>query len=321
MDAKEKRKLHRQKMKEEGKYHNNKKKPKKKNSIFSTIVLKKYKEGVSMDAKEKRKLHRQKMKEEGKYHNNKKKPKKKNSIFSTIVLIVAICVFCFSAFQLYQIFSSYKKGNDEYDKIKNLAISVEKTEKGEEKFKVDFNKLWDINPDTIGWIRFEEPSRINYPVVHSHNNKEYLTKLFGTGKNTYGTLFVDKDNSGDFQDKNTIIYGHRMKSGSMFGQLEKYMDESFYKEHPYFYIYTPDGKESKYQVISAAVVKDTSRTYTKTFQNDEEFMDYIDYVRSISNYQTDAEVTKDSHIVSLSTCTIDSNEDRFVLQAVKISER
>lgn len=274
-----------------------------------------------MDAKEKRKLHRQKMKEEGKYHNKKKKPKKKNSIFSTIVLIVAICVFCFSAFQLYQIFSSYKKGNDEYDKIKNLAISVEKTEKGEEKFKVDFNKLWEINPDTIGWIRFEEPSRINYPIVHSHDNKEYLTKLFGTGKNTYGTLFVDKDNSGDFQDKNTIIYGHRMKSGSMFGQLEKYMDESFYKEHPYFYIYTPDGKESKYQVISAAVVKDTSRTYTKTFQNDEEFMDYIDYVRSISNYQTDAEVTKDSHIVSLSTCTIDSNEDRFVLQAVKISER
>ena len=50
-------------------------------------------------------------------------------------------------------------------------------------------------------------------------------------------------------------------------------------------------------------------------------MDYIDYVRSISNYQTDAEVTKDSRIVSLSTCTIDSNEDRFVLQAVKISER
>lgn len=274
-----------------------------------------------MDAKEKRKLHRQKMKEEGKYQNKQKKGKKKNSIFSTIVLIVAICVFCFSAFQLYQIFSSYKKGNDEYDKIKNLAISVEKNEQGEEKFKVDFNKLWEINPDTIGWIRFEEPSRINYPVVHSKDNKEYLTKLFGAGKNTYGTLFVDKDNSGDFQDKNTIIYGHRMKSGSMFGQLEKYMDESFYKEHPYFYIYTPDGKESKYQVISAAVVKDTSRTYTKTFQNDEEFMDYIEYVRSISNYQTDAEVTKDSHIVSLSTCTIDSNEDRFVLQAVKISER
>lgn len=274
-----------------------------------------------MDAKEKRKLHRQKMKEEGKYQNKKKQGKKKSSIFSTIVLVVAICVFCFSAFQLYKIFSSYKKGNDEYDKIKNLAITVEQTKKGEEKFTVDFNKLWEINPDTVAWIRFEEPSRINYPVVHSKDNKEYLKKLFGTGKNTYGTLFVDKDNSGNFQDKNTIIYGHRMKSGSMFGQLEKYMEESFYKEHPYFYMYTPDGKESKYQVISAAVVKDTSRTYTKTFQNDEEFMNYIDYVRSISNYQTDAEVTKDSHIVSLSTCTIDSNEDRFVLQAVKVSER
>lgn len=268
-----------------------------------------------MDAKQKRELHRQKMRQEGKY-----KKKKKSSIFSTIVLIVAIGVFCFSAFQLYQIFSSYKKGDDEYKEIRNLAITVEKKDDGEEKFIVDFDKLREINPDVVAWIRFEEPSVINYPVVHSKDNKEYLTKLFGEGKNTYGTLFVDKNNDGNFLDKNTFIYGHRMKSGSMFGKLEKYADESFYKEHPYFYIYTRDGKECKYQIFSAAVVTDTSPSYQKFYASDEEYQKYIDHIRSVSNYQTDAVVTTDSQIVSLSTCTVESNENRFLVHAVKISE-
>lgn len=241
-------------------------------------------------------------------------------IISTIVLIIAIGVFSFSAFKLYNIFSSYKEGDNQYKEIRDLVITVEKQEV-KEKYVVDFDKLREINPDVIGWIRFEEPAVINYPVVHSHDNKEYLTKLFGEGKNTYGTLFVDKDNDGNFLDKNTFIYGHRMKSGSMFGQLEKYADEEFYKEHPYFYFYTPDGKESTYQIFSVAVVKDTSRSYQKVYETDEEYQEYLDYVRAESNYQTDAVVTADSQILSLSTCTVDSNEDRFLLHAVKISER
>lgn len=236
------------------------------------------------------------------------------------MLIIAIAVFCFSAFQLFKIFSSYKKGDDEYKGIRDLAIT-EVNQDGKDRFVVDFDELRKINPDVVGWIRFEEPAVINYPVVHSHDNKEYLTKLFGEGKNTYGTLFIDKYNDGNFMDKNTIIYGHRMKSGSMFGKLEKYADEAFYKEHPYFYFYTPDGKEAKYQIFSAAVVKDTSKSYQKVFETDEEYQEYIDYIKAESNYQTDAVVTTDSKILSLSTCTVDSNDDRFLVHAVKVSEK
>lgn len=270
-----------------------------------------------MDEKEKRELHRRKMQQQGKRRRHRRR-KKKGSVLSTLILIVALGVFCFSAFELYKIFSSYKKGNDEYDKIKDIAITQEKQENGEEKFTVDFESLRKINKDVVAWIRFDEPSIINYPVVHSKDNNEYLTKLFGEGKNTYGTLFVDKDNAGDFSDKNTFIYGHRMKSGSMFGKLEKYAEESFYKEHPYFYIYTPDGKESKYQVFSAAVVKATSDHYDKFYSTDEMFQKYIDHAKEVSLYQTDAVVTPGMQIVSLSTCTVDSNEDRFLLRAVKV---
>ncbi len=283
-----------------------------------------------MDAKERKKLHRQQMREEGKYNTPKKtgkrpkrrkrKESKKSSVISTVALIVAICVFCVSSFQLYKIYSSYKEGDNEYEKIQDLAVAGE--EKGDEKsFSVDFDKLKEINPDTVAWIRFEEPSIINYPVVHSHDNKEYLTQLFGEGKNTYGTLFVDKDNIGDFTDRNTFIYGHRMKSGSMFGKLEEYKDEDFVEKHPYFYIYTPDGKELQYQVFATGVVTDTSKTYTKQFADDEAFMNYISHIRGESDYQSDVVVDAASQIVTLSTCTADSNEDRFVVHGVKIAER
>lgn len=275
-----------------------------------------------MNAEERKKLHRKQMREEGKYRKKSNRRRKKNagSILSTIVLVVAICVFCFSAFQLYKTFSSYKKGNDEYTKIQNIAVEAKELD-GETIFSVDFDKLKEINPDTVGWIRFEEPSIISYPIVHSHDNKEYLTKLFGEGKNTYGTLFVDKDNAGDFSDRNTFIYGHRMKSGSMFGKLEKYADKEFYEKHPYFYIYTPDGKESVYQIFSAGVVTDTSRSYDKQYADEQAFADYINYVRTQSNYDTEVRVPSDAQIVSLSTCTVDSNEDRFLVHAVKVDER
>lgn len=274
-----------------------------------------------MNAEERKKLHRKQMRETGKYRKKRSRRRKSSgSVLTTIVLIVAIAVFCFSAFQLFRIFSSYKKGNDEYAKIQDLAVKVKELD-GETIFSVDFDKLKEINPDTVGWIRFEEPSIISYPIVHSHDNKEYLTKLFGEGENTYGTLFVDKDNAGDFSDKNTFIYGHRMKSGSMFGKLERYADKEFYEKHPYFYIYTPDGKEAQYQIFAAGVVTDTSESYNKIYEDEQAFSDYISYVKTKSNYDTGVEVAPDSQIVSLSTCTVDSNEDRFLVHAVKIAER
>lgn len=274
-----------------------------------------------MNAEERKKLHRKQMRETGKYRKKRSRRRKSSgSVLTTIVLIVAIAVFCFSAFQLFRIFSSYKKGNDEYAKIQDLAVKVKELD-GETIFSVDFDKLKEINPDTVGWIRFEEPSIISYPIVHSHDNKEYLTKLFGEGENTYGTLFVDKDNVGDFSDKNTFIYGHRMKSGSMFGKLEMYADKEFYEKHPYFYIYTPDGKEAQYQIFAAGVVTDTSESYNKIYEDEQAFSDYISYVKTKSNYDTGVEVAPDSQIVSLSTCTVDSNEDRFLVHAVKIAER
>ncbi len=270
------------------------------------------------------------MEKQTKHHRGRRKKKTKGQILSNIVLVIAIGVFLFSGYKLYEIFSEYNKGETEYENIQDIVIKEkpvgnaegEAEAEGEEVvFTVDFEKLKEINSEAVAWIRFDEPSQISYPVVKGSDNSKYLNTTFEGKKNSAGTLFVDVDNSGDFTDRNTFIYGHNMKNGSMFGQLRKYKTKAFGQEHPYFYIYTPDGKEAVYQVFAVSVVKDTSESYKKWYNTDEEFTDYIKYIRSIAGYKTDVEVSADSKIVSLSTCTNVSDDERLLVHGVKIHEK
>lgn len=256
-----------------------------------------------------------------KHHRGRRKKKGGSNIVSNIILVIAIVVFAVSAYKLYGIFSEYNKGDKEYQKIQDLVINTEKKDDTkEEAFSVDFGKLLEMNSDVVGWIRFDEPSEINYPVVQGRDNEEYLKRTFEANTNKLGTLFVDVNNPGDFSGRNTFIYGHNMKNGSMFAQLLKYKDDSFYKEHPYFYIYTPDGKVRTYEIFSAGVVKDTSDSYIMDYADDAAFQTYIDYIKQQSAYPTSAEVTTASKIVSLSTCTNVRDDERFLVHGVMIKE-
>ena len=256
-----------------------------------------------------------------KHHRGRRKKKGGSNIVSNIILVIAIVVFAVSAYKLYGIFSEYNKGDKEYQKIQDLVINTEKKDDTkEETFSVDFEKLLEMNSDVVGWIRFDEPSEINYPVVQGRDNEEYLKRTFEANTNKLGTLFVDVNNPGDFSGRNTFIYGHNMKNGSMFAQLLKYKDDSFYKEHPYFYIYTPDGKVRTYEIFSAGVVKDTSDSYIMDYADDAAFQTYIDYIKQQSAYPTSAEVMTASKIVSLSTCTNVRDDERFLVHGVMIKE-
>ncbi len=261
--------------------------------------------------------------------------KKRKSILSNMILVIAIAVFCVSGYKLYDIFSEYRKGEKEYDKLNQEMVSIEILPEAEtpeapeaseapiqenKEVVIHFEELLRMNPDTVGWLRFDEPAQISYPLVRGENNDEYLHRTFEGKRNSAGTIFVDADNAGDFSDRNTFIHGHNMKNGSMFGQLRKYKSQSFCKENPYFYIHTPDGKVSTYQVFAVCIVKDTSESYNKWYNSDQEFLDYIEYVQASAKYPVDVEVKSDSKIVSLSTCTNVSDDERLIVHGVKISE-
>lgn len=240
---------------------------------------------------------------------------------STIILVVASCVFVFAACRLVMMLASYYKGGQVYKEVKELAITTIENENGEEDFQINFGALINQNPDTVAWLRFDEPSIINYPVVKSKDNKEYLTKTFVEGDNKLGTIFMDMHNSTIFSDRNTLIYGHHLRvGGEMFSELNKYADEKFCKKHPYFYVYTPDGKMGTYQVFCAGIVGDMADNYRINFSTDRDFVNYLKICKESSNYDVDVVLDANSKIVTLSTCTNENDRERFIVQGVLIPQ-
>lgn len=245
--------------------------------------------------------------------------RKKGGIISGIILVIALIVFCVSGFNLIKYGKGYLAGRSEYRKIRDIAI--EEGKDAASGFKVNFDELFAINPDTVGWIRFyPEPATINYPLVQGTDNQEYLHKTFSEGENTLGAIFVAAENRANMQDKNTIIYGHRMNDRSMFYHLEDYKDPEFCKQNPYFYIYTPDGAEHVYQIYSVAVVDEFSDTYITKFASKEKFQEFIKMTKETSLYDTGVEVGADDKIVTLSTCTSNGDNERNVVRGVLVEK-
>ena len=173
----------------------------------------------------------------------------------------------------------------------------------------------------VAWIRFEEPEVINYPVVQGQDNAEYLYKTFKGYDNTVGTIFLNVFNHATFTDRNTLIYGHYMYNGTMFNELDEYREEEFWKKHPFFYIYTPDGKEIKYHIYSVAEVIDGQESHMYDFPTDEDFQNFIDATVQKSFYDTGVVPDLNSQVVTLSTCTKENNNHRLVVHGVKVQER
>ena len=159
-----------------------------------------------------------------------------------------------------------------------MAVTQEKAEDGEEQFQVDFDELMEYHPVTVGGSRVDpEPEQINYPVVQATDNSTYLDKTFSANDNTVGAIFLNTYNNQELTDRNTNIYGHRMNDNSMFHDLAKYEEKSFWEESPYFYIYTPDGREITYNIYAAGVGTDTSDKYLTEFADDAAYEAFLDY--------------------------------------------
>lgn len=256
-----------------------------------------------------------------KRQNRKRRTRKKKNTVSNVILVIAIAVFLVSAFMLVKSLLPYIQGNAGYKKIQDLVIDQDADEETPAAFSVDFEELAKLNPDTVGWIRFDEPSVINYPIVQGADNSQYLTQSFTADDNKLGTIFVNMYNHGDFSDRETIIYGHNMSYGSdMFTKLNEYEAEDFYKAYPHFYIYTPNGNVSTYQVFAAEYVEDASEIYGVDFADDEAFINRINLIKANALYETGVEVTAQNQIVVLSTCTNYAADERFLLIGVKSSE-
>lgn len=154
---------------------------------------------------------------------------------------------------LFQTWAKYHEAALEYQKLQKYRI--EKTDKGtveadgskirdlqkdeEDSVQIDFDGLYAINEDIVAWIQIPGIG-VDYPVVQGEDNEYYLHYTFERKANIAGSIFLDCRNRADFTDNKVIMYGHHMKDGSMFSNLEKYQDDEFRKGHGKVILYLPD---------------------------------------------------------------------------------
>ena len=179
--------------------------------------------------------------------------------------------------------------------------------------QLDFAALTAQNDEFYAWL-YAEGTVINYPIVQGGNNSYYLAHLFNKERNPMGTLFVDAGNAEGFADQNTLVYGHHMKNGAMFASLVNYKDQTYYNVHPTMLLFLPDAT---YRVeLFAGYITDgyaTNDVYKKSFDTEADFLAFLEHAREQSDFISDAAVTASDRIVTLSTCTYEYDEARYVV--------
>lgn len=258
--------------------------------------------------------------------------RKKWKIFWIGILILAACTLLVSAYRLYIIYAEYKQGTEEYQKIVDETVSRDgrfiPSDQNNEEYGltlpdedlsynppvIDFDKLQAANEDIVGWLEIEAMDSISYPIVRGSDNSYYLTHTAQKTRNTSGSIFMDYHNSPDFMDCNTIIYGHNMKNGSMFGSLRQMLEDKKYEDSKYLWICTSQAS-CRYEIFSIQYARSDSETYTLFTDHDKQFENYL--IRMAQKSEVDLssdDLNGADRIVTLSTCT--SNDDiRFVVQA------
>ncbi len=186
-----------------------------------------------------------------------------------------------------------------------------------EKIKARLRALKAINKEIYGYIYIED-TEIDYPLVQHSDNSYYLNHDFAGKYSGTGSIFVDYRNTSPLEsNKNTILYGHHMSSGStMFHTLDYFFDEEFFISHPDIYIYTFDGIY-QFKVFATYITKQDYPYIRTVFETDEDFIRFCEEMRSNSRFfREGVSFTKDSCLLTLSTCTNIVKSDRICIQAV-----
>ena len=182
--------------------------------------------------------------------------------------------------------------------------------------EVDFEALKQRNGDVVGWIYCPDTA-INYAVVQTEDNMFYLHKDIDGNYSAYGTLFVDCLCKKDFQNTNTVIYGHHMNDGKMFAKLVEYARQDYYNQHPVFYLNTPD-MNYRIELFSGYITSMDSDSYKFSFDTEEENQAWLDKVVSQSAFESSVAVKPGDKILTLSTCTYEYDDARFVVHGKMI---
>ncbi len=192
--------------------------------------------------------------------------------------------------------------------------------------EIDFEEQWEINPDICGWICMPQ-TLVDCPVLRNGSSDDphdayYLDTTVGGERGLPGSIYMEPCNSPEFTDFNTVIYGHNMKNGTMFGEMDKLEDEAFFEAHEFIYIVTPD-KVRVYRVYGWVNYDDRHIMASYDFSEEEQcraFLDSLSEDGTESRFREEMEVTEEDRLLTLSTCVKGQEDRRFLVEAVLTEE-
>lgn len=185
-----------------------------------------------------------------------------------------------------------------------------------------YQDLYLENGDLAGWLSIED-MRIDYPVMQCEDDEYYLHHDFEGKDSKYGCLYV-RERADLEEGTNFIIYGHNMKDGSMFGDLDFYREEDFYREHTKIAFDTL-YKEYTYEIVAVFLSRiygenDDVFKYYQFYEaeTEEEFHDFYDNIKQMSLYDTGVEAEYGDTFLTLSTCAYHVNNGRLAVVAKRV---
>lgn len=237
---------------------------------------------------------------------------KKNIKIGINIILVIIIIVC--ALMVGYRFLLYYKDGKNYSKVQILKPKIQQNSKQLNKENTDEQKLKEINSDYKMWISIPN-TNINYPIVQGKDNEFYLHNNFYKQKSDSGTLFIDYKNNID-EDKNIIIYGHNMKNGTMFYKINDFKNREDFNNGIIKII--RNNREYTYKIFSAFVTNENNIDLKHKFTSDQEYIDYIKYLKQKSLFDKNIDINSKSSILTLYTCSYEFSEARTIVCGILI---
>lgn len=187
----------------------------------------------------------------------------------------------------------------------------------------DFDELHEQNEDIYAWITVPE-TQVDYPVLQSETDNYYLDYNLDHSKGYPGCIYTNKCNEKDFSDFITVLYGHNMKNGTMFGSIHKFEDEDFFNEHDQIFVYTQDRRLT-YQVYAAIKFTDVyipAYYDVNTAEGRDSFISALleNSNNEVSHVREGMEILPEDKLITLSTCVSGERPKRYLVVGKLIEE-
>ena len=257
-------------------------------------------------------------------------------IFLCLILIIRECCLSINhriqQKKLEEKFQAEYDGAEEGQKYPEIeSVSGQTIEDMKQELKMEtepvilekYAGLYEENSDLTGWLSIEG-MKINYPVMQCEDDEYYLHHDFYGNEDKYGCLYVRETADVNTPGTNFVIYGHNMRDGSMFGDLDFYKEEDFFKEHSVISFDTL-YEERTYEIVAvflSRVYKEDDEVfkYYDFYEADtpEEFQDFYENIKSMSLYDTEVTAEYGDTFLTLSTCAYHVEDGRLVIVAKRI---